>query len=787
MRGKAIMKLLRIARMTALLGVLVAVLAVLLGDPGPALAATITVTTTTDELNADGDCSLREAVRAANLNTPVDSCTAGSGVDTIDVPPGTYTLSVVGTGEDAAATGDLDIAQSATLNGPGVTVSAQGLNDRSFHVLAGTTVTISGFTIQNGGTSTFMAGAGILNQGTLTVTQALIRLNSPGGLGGFSTGGGINNSGNLSVFDSTVTQNGGQGAGIYNSGTASVTRSAVTGNNSSTLEGGGIFNVTGSFTMTDSTVSNNLGIGAGIYNASGTFTMNTSTVSSNNGAGGGGVYVIGGTVNVIRSTVRDNSGGSGGGLGVNGGGLNVIGSTVSGNIATFSGGGIYSQGNVAVASSTIAGNSAPSGSGVFKQAGSFTTRNTIIATNTSATNCGGPSLITSNGYNIAGDASCNLVAAGDLPSTNPLLGPLTNNGGTTLTHAPLSGSPAVEAGVHTFLPDCSGGDELDQRGIVRPVGSRCDIGAIEAPDSDTDGLPDPIDPDDDGDNVADTFDVCPLNGEDSDGFEDGDGCPDTDNDVDGVLDVSDVGLYTWQNPLGGSVDCRNVAEDYDGFHDDDGCPEPDNDYDTFQDFADDCPGADSNAGPDGIADTGDEPVLYLTPYQAREDFDGVIDWDGCHDSPDDDYDGDGAGDETEVFTMLTDPVNPDTDADAVVDGTDNCPNWVNAAQTLPSWNIPANDSDCDGWNVAREQHVGTDATKHCNTTSTLNDEADNWPTDFNDSRTTNLSDVVLIGPAYNLPTGGDPAKERFDLNASGAVNLSDVVLIGPFYNKNCLS
>jgi hypothetical protein len=68
----------------------------------------------------------------------------------------------------------------------------------------------------------------------------------------------------------------------------------------------------------------------------------------------------------------------------------------------------------------------------------------------------------------------------------------------------------------------------------------------------------------------------------------------------------------------------------------------------------------------------------------------------------------------------------------------------------------------------------------------VNDEpADACPSDFNDCRVTNLSDVMLMGPVYNQPTGTDPAKKRLDLNASGTVNLSDVVLIGPFYNKSC--
>jgi len=81
--------------------------------PAAGYAAEIAVTTTADELNADGDCSLREAIQAANTDTAVDACPAGSGADTIVVPAGTYAISIAGTGEDANATGDFDITSAS--------------------------------------------------------------------------------------------------------------------------------------------------------------------------------------------------------------------------------------------------------------------------------------------------------------------------------------------------------------------------------------------------------------------------------------------------------------------------------------------------------------------------------------------------------------------------------------------------------------------------------------------------------------------------------------------------
>jgi hypothetical protein len=310
-------------------------------------------------------------------------------------------------------------------------------------------------------------------------------------------------------------------------------------------------------------------------------------------------------------------------------------------------------------------------------------------------------------------------------------------------------------------------------------------------------------PNQDGDGAADSQDGCPQVPEDLDGFEDGDGCPDTDNDLDGVADASDTGKQVW-DPAGAlaapTIDCKNMAEDPDGFKDSDGCPEPDNDNDGFPDHADNCPGTGQFAGLDGmlgapqdvnhngVRDNPPEAAFATDDLQLTfEDYDTVLDGDGCHDSPGDDFDGDGLADDTEVFTYLTLPYNPDSDADLVIDGADNCPNWPNTPQNLPPWTVPGGgaDTDCDGFTKTREQHTGTDPVRHCNADSTVNNEADAWPSDFNDNRVTNLTDVVLFGPTYNKSVGQPGYDQRFDLNVSNSVSLADVVLMGPFYNKNC--
>ena len=81
-------------------------------------------------------------------------------------------------------------------------------------------------------------------------------------------------------------------------------------------------------------------------------------------------------------------------------------------------------------------------------------------------------MLTSNGHNLEDDYTCNLTASGDMRGVNPLLGPLTADGD-SLVHPLRVGSPAIDHGV------CLAGVTTDQRGVIRPQGSACDIGAYE--------------------------------------------------------------------------------------------------------------------------------------------------------------------------------------------------------------------------------------------------------------------------------------------------------------------
>jgi hypothetical protein len=151
-----------------------------------------------------------------------------------------------------------------------------------------------------------------------------------------------------------------------------------------------------------------------------------------------------------------------------------------------SGGGIANGGTLTISNSTLSGNTAygalgSTGGGIYNSAASATLQNSIVANSPSGGNCYGT--VTSKGYNLGSDSTCNLSGPGDLNNTDPMLGPLQNNGGPTQTMALPSGSPAIDAGNPRGCTDGLGHLlKTDQRGKPRPnpedTGG-CDIGAYE--------------------------------------------------------------------------------------------------------------------------------------------------------------------------------------------------------------------------------------------------------------------------------------------------------------------
>ena len=202
-------------------------------------------------------------------------------------------------------------------------------------------------------------------------------------------------------------------------------------------------------------------------------TITNCTVSSNTAGLGGGVF-NGGTLTIASTTISRNSASTGGGTYNDGGGtLTVTNSTFSGNTATPSGGGIFNINIFTLTNSTFSGNSAGFGGGIYNL-GTVQIGDTIL--NMSHISSSGT--VRSLGYNLSSDDGGGfLTGPGDQINSNPLLGPLQNNGGPTFTHELLPGSPAIDAGDPNFTPP----PFFDQRGpgFDRVVNDRIDIGSFE--------------------------------------------------------------------------------------------------------------------------------------------------------------------------------------------------------------------------------------------------------------------------------------------------------------------
>lgn len=274
------------------LAVVALVMTVLVSRVAPvARAALITVNTTADEYNTDGDCSLREAIIAANTDTVVDACPTGSGADTIDLPAGLYILSIAPTGSDDAATGDLNITADLTLAGAGpviTTVEANGL-DRVFNISGGSHVSISRLTVQGGNTTT--TGSGLRVSGASTLNLTTVRVNSNVGSQAIYVISGSS----LNIFGSRIESNTGGGVYLQPNTITSIRDSTLSNNIGS--NGGGAINSLGTLTLVNSTLSGNTSDSSGggllntgvasLYNV--TIVSNTVSITSG-GATGGGIY-----------------------------------------------------------------------------------------------------------------------------------------------------------------------------------------------------------------------------------------------------------------------------------------------------------------------------------------------------------------------------------------------------------------------------------------------------------------------------------------------------------------
>ncbi|HVE56142.1 MAG TPA: FG-GAP-like repeat-containing protein [Pyrinomonadaceae bacterium] len=479
-------------------------------------AVTFTVTKTADTSDGacDADCSLREAVTAANSLSSNDEINFDASVF------GTHQIIILGGQEIMIGNGG-----SLVINGTGrglLTISGNS-QSRVFTVGSGSAATIKDVEIALGnGVGAIMSGAGggllVQQGGTLSLNNAAVSFNS-------ST---LTDTAGLKVPALYLNQD------AFRDGKDSISAGFVSGG------GGGIFNL-GNLFLKGTLVSDNfttasgsgaLGGGGGIHNV-GTAELIDSTVDSNRTFSVNGAYAIAGagiyngfqsTFNLINSTVSNNTGrGNGGGINNNAEAtLNIINSTVSANRAeteSGSGGGILNFATVKTVHATIAGNFAEATfSGVYNsgQSAVFTSKNSIFADNAgpvSASNFAG--YLTSEGYNLletTNGTAITGVTTGNILNVDPQLLPLGNYGGPTKTHALRPTSPAIDKG-------SSFGVTADQRGRPRPFdnpfianaegGDGSDIGAFERQLSD---IPKAAPYDFDGDNKTDVGIFRPSDG-----------------------------------------------------------------------------------------------------------------------------------------------------------------------------------------------------------------------------------------------------------------------------------
>jgi CSLREA domain-containing protein len=362
---------------------------------------------------------------------PGPACTLRQAILTA-APDDTINFSLPAKSAITLITDELFIDKNLTIDGPGANLlkieraDLSGTPDfRILEIADNVNVMISGLTIAKGSLTDGRSGGGIANFGSLTLTGAALSGNS-------LTAGGD---------QSNVAE----GSGIFNKGTVTIVNSTINAN-SATFGGGSGSDVAPDFG----------GAGGGIYNANtGLLTIVNSTISGN-------------SATCLGSLTHGSIGGDGGGI-YNDGTLHMLNVTIAANSASANGGGSR-------------------GGGINCDNGTATAKNTIIALNNgSSPDVNGP--LTSQGFNFIGNNSSATITptTGDQIGTpgspkNPKLGPLQDNGGSTMTQALLAGSTAIDAGN-------SSGSSTDQRGLTRPAdspaiadpsgGDGSDIGAYE--------------------------------------------------------------------------------------------------------------------------------------------------------------------------------------------------------------------------------------------------------------------------------------------------------------------
>ena len=476
-------------RLFTILGLLTFVLtAQLLFLAPPALAQGPVVNTPADTNDGEcvTDCSLREAITVAASGETITFA-------------GDFTITLTDT---------LVISENLTIDGGGHAITVSGANAvRVFRVTGNSLVTLDTLTVTHGvGGSDFdcsllaQCGGGIkVEDGvTLTLTHSAVISNTA------FRGGGVYNDGVMLVAQSVISGNAATlGGGIDSMHVLTVQQSVVA--NNSANGGAGIYDEHpyrgGSLTVEGSLIADNVGGGIQAESTAGyddPVIIRNSTIVRNASAGWGGGIQAGSPLTIIDTTIASNTAVSGGGLQILGiDPVFITNTTISGNRATQNGGGIgtaFNRPAIFLAHSTVVSNTADADGGDDGQGGglyaysraAFTLTHTILAGNLDSggqtPDCAivspsGPGGIYSQGYNLIGDTTgCGLITrTTDLLNQNAGLEPLADNGGDTQTHALQFTSPAIDA-----VPTANCTLSTDQRGVTRPAGKGCEIGALEA-------------------------------------------------------------------------------------------------------------------------------------------------------------------------------------------------------------------------------------------------------------------------------------------------------------------
>jgi CSLREA domain-containing protein len=476
-------------RFTHLLGGIIP-LAVI--GPAAAAAATIEPTTIADELNADGDCSLREAVASANTNVSVDDCEKGQGGkrDTVKLAPGElYSLTIASTNEDNNLNGDLDFTGGGpvTLKGnargmDGPTIDA-GANDRAIDAPSGAgSLVVKRLNLEGGNVMGLAGGddvgGAIRSEGrSLTVEDVNVAQGSARLGGGVYAEGGPR----LAIADSFMGQNvaTGDGGAIEALGVQSlvVKRTGLDSNDAigSSPRGGAIHTTADATHVVDSEVAFN----------------DVLSVVPGGSADGGGIYSGSGELVIRRSIVHSNGVDDTGGISLSRGGgvrapdgkVKVVNSTFFGNDVDGEGGGLFlARGSIT--HTTFLDNGAGDAGDHLASTGAstpVTLRNSILPGAEGVVDlcAGDPGSFVSRGYSVAqyDDPICGALDSDAIvPSVGLADAVPMNNGGRTLTLAIAGTSPAKN-----LIPKrkCKSAEGTDQRRYKRPNGKRCDAGAFE--------------------------------------------------------------------------------------------------------------------------------------------------------------------------------------------------------------------------------------------------------------------------------------------------------------------